>query len=350
VHDVTGASEALAETAPKAALEALTLGPMEACSDYRGSLVACKFHPLVQATWKAFDGHRPLVLSPDIIWLTIAQGVALHVTENAELLRRRFVSHHAKKTLSVRRDDFVKGSPENPWGEVIDEFSRQIAGLAGPMHGLIVSDFSTTGSVERVASEVVLMDSMQSYFKFDFYSLCGIPSVTLEGTPEDWRAIRGRLDRLDDLDLSWWTAGLKPILDQFVRASTGTPDREFWRSIFKVKGESGGPYLTGWLVQLFPYLQSEEYVTEPSYRRTGRTIRDRNPYLKPRPDEGHFGGVTAERLPGALSRIPFRWHYQGEDLDYEFVAGLIGIRQDRATTALHPEIGWAVRPAGDVRG
>ncbi len=344
VADVATAPKALAETTPKAAVEELTLGPVEACSDYRGSLVACKFHPLVLATWQAFNDHRPLVLSPDIIWLTIAQGIARHINENADRHRSRLVSHDGKKTIAVRRDDFVKGSPENPWGEVIDEFSRQIAGLAGPIHGLIVSDFSTTGPVERVASEVVLMDAMQSYFEYKFATLCGVPTVTLEGTPEDWRAIRGRLDRLDDLGLSWWTGVLKPILDEFVRAASGSPDRDFWRSIFKVKAESGGPHLTGWLIRFFPYLQQPEYERAPSFRRTGRTIHPRNPYLKPGADEAPFGGLTAEQLPAALARAPFRWEYHREVLDYEFVAGLVGIRQDRETMALRPEIGWAVRP------
>jgi Domain of unknown function (DUF4419) len=33
------------------------------------------------------------VLSPDAVWLTIAQGVAQHVRMNAEELRPRLVNH-----------------------------------------------------------------------------------------------------------------------------------------------------------------------------------------------------------------------------------------------------------------
>jgi Domain of unknown function (DUF4419) len=152
----------------------------------------------------------------------------------------------------VRRDDFVKGSPENPWNEVIDEFSRQIGGRIGPKHGLIVSDFSTTGKLERVASEIVLMEAMRSYFEYEVHTLCGIPTVTLEGTEADWMKIRSRLDDLGDLDLEWWFVALRPVLDQFLAAVRGNPDRAFWGSIFKEKHESGGPYLTGWLLRLFP--------------------------------------------------------------------------------------------------
>jgi hypothetical protein len=35
-------------------------------------------HPLLSAVSRAFAEHRPLVLSPDAVWLTIAHGVAQH--------------------------------------------------------------------------------------------------------------------------------------------------------------------------------------------------------------------------------------------------------------------------------
>ena len=94
-----------------------------------------------------------------------------------------FVPHQGKVTIQVRRDDFLKGSPENPWAEVWPEFSAEIKKVIGAeTHGLIVSDFSTTGPTERAASEVVLMDCVQSYFSYGFVTLCGIPEITLEGT------------------------------------------------------------------------------------------------------------------------------------------------------------------------
>lgn len=343
VHDVPVAGTALPETDPRSAIEALAGGPVEACSDYRGTLVSCRFHPLVAATWAAFNDHRPLVLSPDVIWLTIAQGLAIHINEHPERLRPLFVSHPGKRTLTIRRDDFVKGSPENPWGEVIDEFRRQIGAQVGPRHGLIVADFSTTGAVERVASEVVLMDAMKSYFEFKFLSRCGIPTITLEGTLGDWRTIRARLDEFDDLDLAWWTSVLRPILDQFVKAASGRPDRAFWQSIFKENNRSGGPYFTGWLTRLFPYLQYAEFEPEPSFRRTGRRINHVNPFREAGTDDGRFRGMTAKDLPSPLSRAAFKWEYLDRELDYEFIAGMIGIEQDHQTMGLRPGIGWAVR-------
>ncbi len=110
--------------------------------------------------------HRPLCLSPDIVWLMIIQGVANHINANADELRPKLVSHLGKPTIEVRRDDFVKGSPENPWPEVFSEFSTQIRDHVGASIEQFVPAFSTTGPVERAAAEVVLLDGMRSYFEY----------------------------------------------------------------------------------------------------------------------------------------------------------------------------------------
>src|SRR5262245_27579971 len=61
-------------------------------------------HPLIQSVHIAFSDHRPLVLTPDSIWLTIVQGFADHVLENAEALRHRLVGHQGKKERSIKTD------------------------------------------------------------------------------------------------------------------------------------------------------------------------------------------------------------------------------------------------------
>ena len=128
-----------------------------------------------------------------MIWLMIIQGVANHINAHAEELRPRIVSHQGKIGIEVRRDDFVKGSPENPWSEVFNEFSVQIRDHVGPKIDLFLPAFSTTGPVERAAAEIVLLDAMQSYFEYQVFTVCGIPTITLEGTHEDWKALAERV-------------------------------------------------------------------------------------------------------------------------------------------------------------
>ena len=326
-------------------------GQVESCSQYHGQLVGgVRFHPLIEALHWAFATHRPISLSPDIIWLTLTQGLAHHVNANAEQLRHHFVRHEGKLKITVRRDDFVKGSPENPWPEVFTEFSTAIREHIGDAHDLIVAAFSTTGPVERAASEVVLLDAMQAYFTYEVYSYCGIPSITLEGTAVDWQSIANRAQEFKRFGLGWWVDALRPILDQFVAAANGMIDRTFWDSIYKWEGSNGSgesPYVSGWALKLFPYLSpmkddfSGERQPAPSFTR--------NPWMTRSPSRGN--GPAPSRFPRLPARAPFLWKYDphGKDYEMEFIGGLMGVRQDPQMLTLRPEIGWAVWEAGAVQ-
>jgi len=292
VSDVVPTTTPLLEVPYKEAVEALLRTAattrrsrsVEACARYHGQLISgVPFHPVVAAVHRAFMDHRPLCLSPDIIWLMICQGVANHINANAEELRSRFVRHKGKIQISIRRDDFVKGSPENPWAETIEEFTKKVKEHIGSAFDLFQPSFTTTGPVERAVAGVVLLDAMQSCFDYDMDTLCGIPAITLEGTPEDWQMVADRSEQFGSLDLEWWLEPLRGILHQFVAASQGVVDRHFWRSLYKYHDESGGPVITGWISALFPYLKDE---------RTGEATR-RNPWLT-------LGSQRAEDIDGDI--------------------------------------------------
>ena len=341
VSDVETATGPLREVPYREAVASFLRGPVESCSRYRGKLVAdVVWHPLIAALQGAFTSHRPLTLSPDIIWLTITQGLAIHINQNAERLRHRFVSHDGKLTIKIRRDDFIKGSPENPWPEVFSAFSEKIRDHIGDAYDLIVADFSTTGAVERAAYEVVLLDSMQSYFQYELQTLCGIPSITLEGTVEDWQSITSRAERLSEFGLDWWIDPLVPILNRFIEAAAGNVDQGFWDSIYKFHGSdgSGSPTVSGWVATLFPYLQGweENYI--------------RNRWVK---TTSSREGPSPEDFPKTASKAPFKWEIRTPRVqavyDMEFIGGLIGVAQQADTLRLRPEIGWAVREVGESK-
>jgi len=323
---------------------------IESCSQYRGQLVAfVQFHPVVAAIHMAFDDHRPLCLSPDMIWLLIGQGLANHINVNAEQLRSQFVKHEGKVKIEVRRDDFVKGSPENPWSEVFGEFSKAIRQHIGDAtHNLLVPTFSTTGLVEKTAAEIVLLDAMQSYFEYELHTFCGIPKIKLEGTVADWQELLKRTKGLAQFGLHWWINPLIPILEQFITAVEGKPDRRFWQSMYKLDDESGGPLITGWITAFFPYLQD---------RKTGKVSHQNHWLIKGgrqlqellysfEYDSDQFGyGFTTEEFPSGLAKAPFLWQYLTSSYNMEFLGGFVGVRQDPNDLFLRPEIGWAVREA-----
>jgi hypothetical protein len=322
--------------------------PPEACSCHHGTLVAnVFFHPVIAAIHQAYCDHRPVVLSPDMLWLLVLQGFANHVNANAEELRPKFVQHPGRVTIKVRRDDFVKGSPTNPWPEVFGEFSRHIRDHVGAAtHDLLLPNFSTTSAVERAAAEVVLLDAMQSYFEYELVSMCGIPEIVLEGTMEDWTRLAERTRGLGQFGLEWWTEILAPVLEQFVAAARGQVNRDFWQSIYKVDAGSGGPYINGWITAFFPYLK--EYSGPALWR--NRYLTEGGPALQKvlypwageDPRESREG-VTTDQFPGGLARAPFRWNSLGDVFAMEFLGGFVGVRQDPQTLGLRPEIGWAIR-------
>ncbi|KYF55528.1 hypothetical protein BE08_42820 [Sorangium cellulosum] len=221
-------------------------------------------HPLLAAVHAAFAEHRPLVLSPDAIWLTIAQGFAQHVRLHAEALRPRLVRHQGRSTIEVEWNGPL---PEDPasWSAILDTFRGALADRIGEGRArTLVCDFSTTTPVDRVASEIVLLDAYSPYFDYVLSCVCGIPEITLLGTSDDWRAIRARVDVLAELDLGFWTASLAPIADKLVEAAAGRPDIAFFRRIYKPKEAYGRERITGWIARLYPYVGSRGRFDEPN--------------------------------------------------------------------------------------
>jgi len=334
VDDVTPTSESLRECRIHEAVKRSLNSEIESCCDYHTFVVDdVTIHPLLAAVHIAFSDHRPLVLSPDAIWIAIAQGVAHHMALHGESLRSRFVAHQGKLELAFVCSGWTEGSPENPWPEAFDSWGNQIRDHVGKeLHDMLVCDFSTTSSIERTVSQIVMMDVFQRYFHYVLYGVCGIPTITLEGTPSDWQRLCDKVAALSVFDLDWWLTHLRPICEHFARASRGDVDVSHWQAICKLRSAYGGDIINGWIAMLFPYLP--EFADGPCSLR--------NPIF----ETGE--GIHLLNTPPSLSRVPFSWRNvvtQRARL-MEAIAGFVGVTQDLETLALKPKVGWAVRKSG----
>ena len=353
----------LEEISTREAVEQLVGGPVESTSEGTARVVGCPdavvdetliprrvilqpdgvMHPLVGAIHQAYQDHRPLVLSPDMFWLLVAQGLAVHVNNHPDEFRERFRVGPEQQEIEIRKDDLLKGSPDNAWEDVFEEFCEQITDrIGGDNYAHIVATFSTTGLVERAANAIVLMDTVQSYFEYSLRTRCGIPQVVLEGTAADWERLRDKTESLGrTYTLTWWTDRLLPVLDRVACNAGGREDAALWESIYKQVDASGGPYLSGWITDFFPYVGRDE----PNER--NRAFREEPIPEAQRIYESHFGsGITTDHLPSSLTKVPFVWKYRGEEFPMELLAGFVGFTQDAETLRLRPKIGWAVREAG----
>ncbi len=287
----------------------------------------------MNAVHLAFSQHRPLVLTPDAVWLTLAQGFAQHINNHAEALRSRFVGHKGK--IELRVDAQLLTTAED-WSAVVHQWSANISEHVGlGLYELMICNFSTTTPVVKTASEVAMMDAFQRYFEYEVRFICGIPTVTLKGTVTDWVEIRRRVDVIEGYHLEWWTDRLKPLCDAFIETAKGVPLRTFWRHIYSPKEIYGGEAITGWLADLFPYIND--------YRTEAPTVR--NPILGiVREKLTTQNGLSPNSVPSGLSQAPFllKMPPTQDKQELELVAGFIGVRENQTTGQVQPDIGWAV--------
>ena len=178
-----------------------------------------------------------------------------------EELRSKFVDFDGKKTLSVQRDEFVKGQ-QNDWPQVFNNFSKQIKENIGETnHDNLIPDFTTTTPLSKVIHELSLMNAMQYFFSFRCHTDCGISKVRLEGELADWEKLKEATEKLKDYGLEWWVPTLQTILDKIIETYKGeNVDTKFWKHIFKYYygGGSGvNPSVDGWIVNLIPYIDDK---------------------------------------------------------------------------------------------
>ncbi|MES2426307.1 MAG: DUF4419 domain-containing protein [Bacteroidota bacterium] len=299
------------------------------------SLVTYGYHPFFEGMLGAYANHRPFTLSPDIMWLLICQGFANHVNNNSESLRSMFVDFKGKTTLVVKDNRIKLDDPESPWEEVFPEFSKQISEFTGKdLTNALTADFSTTTPITKMASQITMLEAMKSYFEFVVIHIgCGIPQVTLEGTPADWQKVLAKTEALRKYKLDWWVDKMEPVLKKIVLASKGKQDKQFWQTMFKWHSQKVylAPYIVdGWIVKFFPY------------DKFGR--------------RNNLDSLTTNAaLPNEIVKVDVE--YQAGDGAGNFVktplelwAGFVGLKQNNANFNLRPEIGWMIRKKEEETG
>lgn len=295
-------------------------------SEAPDSLVSYRYHSFFQGMYQAYADHRPFVLSPDMIWLLISQGFAQHINANHESMRHYLVDFSGKQSLIVKTDK----KPEDPtlsWEEILPEFTKQIKQQVGDsLVEALTCNFSTTTSIEKVASEITIMEAVKPYFEFIVMRIiCGIPEITLEGTPEDWEKVLNKVKELKRYKLEWWISELEPLLEEFVKTSKGEVNKDFWRNMFKCHSQEkyGAPdMIDGWIVKFFPY-------DKEGKRNNLKQLEDN------------------DCLPDEIVKVDLKFQevYDNAVIEtpLELWAGFVGLKQNKKNFALRPQIGWMIR-------
>ena len=289
---------------------------------------------------QAYADHRPLVLSPDMVWLIISQGFSRYVNAHTEEMRNLLVFHEGKMELVVNSNNNIL-LPTGDWELLLKDFSTCIAmNTKGELADLMTANFTTTGITERIASQVSLMDVVKKYFIYtNIAAACGIPSITLKGSPDDWQKVLDKTRSLKKYHLEKWVSDLEPILKEFVEASKGNRNTSFWQNIVKKRridqimvgnycltDPKKITYLDGWFLKFFPNALGET------------------------PDSV----VWNTDMPQEIVRVSFRQVLTHPDtgmpldtIPMQLWAGFVGVEENAKTRALTPKIGWLARIADE---
>lgn len=100
--------------------------------------------------------------------------------------------------------------------------------------------------------------------------------------------------------------------------------------MFLVGDGSGGPYVTGWVLALFPYLDKlvpNHYVFTETWRAAS--------------SEKYFSGVSTSFFIYHMNQIPFKWNYFKREISMLFIGGLVGVVYEY-DNSLRPIFGYAI--------
>ncbi|KAI4209370.1 MAG: hypothetical protein LQ351_007702 [Letrouitia transgressa] len=201
---------------------------------------------------EAYCRHHHLSVRPEDVWFAILTQLSFYINAHAEELRSYFVAHEGRKALEVKE---VGNIHTVDMGLLAKRMGSLLAkNIRDPeWHEWVVPEYSTTTVNDECTASIIMMGTLQKYFSYKFTLCCGLPSVTILGTKDDWMEILKRLERLPQLgaEPEKFSQLLRPVILSFVQ-TFDSPDslavKDFWLKIaHRSPGGSGPTYLSGWI-------------------------------------------------------------------------------------------------------
>ena len=293
---------------------------------------------LIQGLSLAYQLHFPIIISPDMIWLLILQGYSRYMEKYAEIDREKYVNFEGQKTLYINRINLqLAFATEKDWAGIMDECVEKISEHVGKETiSNLQSNFSTTNDTTLVVSQTSIMSAMKQYFKYEvLFEGCGVSYIILEGSLEDWKKIKAKLNYLSKFSLDWWTVHLIPIIDNIIKTKEFYDVQkkinneliEFWKGMIKVKDgyDMYNPtILNGWIIKFIPNLDEEK------------------PKL--------YEELREKDIPDQIISCPLKLIEIVESSGKKFktvytcdlTSGFFGMIQDKKTLAVKPVIGYSI--------
>lgn len=245
--------------------------------------------------WK---NHYGVVLKPDMIWFDLLCELAIIIKANPDKYRRLFTDSDEKKQITI-----LTGDPEvMPMKALLAELKR----LVPTEVDLFLPTFSTGTEKSLFAHSVAFADCASPYYNYSMY-MCGIPSVTLDGTGNDWNRLYEswiaiiELMELPSKGNTWADKVSNHLYTLALIAdgdSTDALKQEFLSDIFRLKkcGSGSQVEVFGWYAELFKDIPRVRYLGNFSSHKA--QIKYKN--LDTEKQYQMFSGVFSSKVEGAV--------------------------------------------------
>ena len=258
---------------------------------------------------------------PEDILLCITRICSDYVNEVPELCRKLFVEHEGKKTLSVNIDEIPPVDGKDKWDSVIEKWNDLVKSTVKDDSFMknMTCDFSTSTYVDKICSMIQIMDTTKSYLAFECRAMCGIPSVKLYGSYEDWVQLKVQCENLSnffgDEVKEYLDSKIIPILDNLIETRRADPDPEWWGHIANkdtIYGSGISFKWNGWATHLFPSVNLDPFF-------------DRKEEEKQKVIIGFF---NLSGISSGVTDVPVTFKNNGTDLNFKICSGFQGVHQN----------------------
>jgi hypothetical protein len=224
----------------------------------------------VNAFLNSYNNHLTIKIRPDDIKLQILLTVSTCINNNPEEYRSFFVDHTGKKELVLKNDFFDANYFCQTFGKLLEQ---NIKDPNFAQH--YRSEFSTTNRIIKNVNNIILMNTLKEYFSCTMMLGCGIPSIVLNGSQEDWCELFKTYCYFKSIllnsELKDWFKHFDVVMNLFLDmrnlAQNGEIEgthymKEMMKRIITYipQGSGGQIFLGGWIRLFCPYNSSNKVI------------------------------------------------------------------------------------------
>jgi hypothetical protein len=304
----------------------------------------------------AFAEHLPMCWKPDHILNLLVTGFGHWLNEFDGHKRIPF----EKKTLVIEL-----GSKD--WDGAIMKLARELTSqIPQPIRDILLASFSTTTTEMSLAHALTVARACKNFVDIRFLTACGISSVILDGTVDDWRSLKlvaNAIEAASQGELSPWISLVQRALDLCVDSfGEQTPElKACWENVINPKSGSGHHSTRGWINVFFPftrrarwdfaaekmvyYFGKNSVVWESSWELMNTEVSKWIPDPQGSiclVENPQWFATPYSWFPDTINRQVYSWADQGEAKKVAISAGLVAMIQWSYNNALEPFMSFQV--------